>query len=172
MNLKKFLTQVATAAALTATAIAAQAATYQFKLTGDYTATWLLPSNPVPDDSANGIGFVVWDVDGFPDAALEVVDIFFWDASFGGGLQIDDYYGGTVLASTEGPQLYTGTHDNPVFKLGTFSLTEYQGSGTYSLTITDITPVPEPASVGLMLGGLGLVAAAARRRKAEATEAA
>lgn len=171
MSLKNLLTRTVTAAALTAAAMAAQAATYQFALTGDYTATWQLPSNPIPDDSADGIGFVLLDVAGFPDAALEVADVYYWDGSFGGGVQIEDYNGGAILVSTEGPQLYTGTHDNPTFKLGTFALTEYGGSGAYTLTVTDVSAVPEPASITLMLGGLGLVgAAAARRRKTEEVE--
>lgn len=168
MGLKRLLTHIAATTALFAAATGAQAGTYQFSLTGDYTASWQLQSNPIPDDSADGVGFVLWDVDGFPDAALGVADVFFWEGSFGGGLQIDDYYGGSVLVSTEGPQLYTGTNANPVFKLGTFALTEYNGSGSYTLTVTDVTAVPEPASIALMLGGLGLVGTAAtRRRKTE-----
>lgn len=173
MKLKNLLTQLATAAALTTTALAAQADIYEFSLTGDYTATWQLNSTVLSDSSADGIGFVLWDVDGFPDAVLNVADVYFWHADIGGGLQIEDYYGDAILVSTDGPQLYTGPEDNPTFLLGTFALTEYQGSGTYSLTVTNLSAIPEPASIALMLGGLGLVGvAAARRRTREETETA
>ncbi|PZP29436.1 MAG: hypothetical protein DI603_17390 [Roseateles depolymerans] len=173
MNLKKFLTRVTAAAAMAAAAVGAQADTYQFTLTGDYNATWLLASSPTPDDYGDGQGFVIWDVEGFADASEGVADVYFWSGDIGGGLQVNDFYGGDfALVSTDGPQLYTGTEDAPTFTLGTFSLTEYQGSGTYTLTVTNVSAVPEPASVALLLGGLGLVgAAAARRRRSENEEA-
>lgn len=172
MNLKKFLTRVTAAAAMAAAAVGAQADTYQFTLSGDYNATWLLASSPTPDDYGDGAGFVIWDVEGFDDAAFGVADVYFWHVDQGGGLSIDDYYGETTLLIADGPQLYTGTEDAPTFTLGTFSLSEYQGSGTYTLTVTNVSAVPEPASVALLLGGLGLVgAAAARRRRSENEEA-
>jgi hypothetical protein len=36
--------------------------------------------------------------------------------------------------------------------LGTFALSEYRRSGSYTLTVT---AVPEPATYGMLLGGLG-----------------
>jgi hypothetical protein len=75
--------------------------------------------------------------------------------------------------STEGFQLYTGSEDNPTFRLGTFALTEYLGAGRYSLTVTDLdalpeppVDVPEPASAALLLGGLGVLLASRKRRQA------
>ncbi|WP_422015167.1 PEP-CTERM sorting domain-containing protein [Roseateles sp.] len=169
MNVKSLLSKIATAAALTAAAAAAQADTYQFTLTGAYNATWQMQSTIEPDDPYEGQGFIVWDVAGtFPGASTGLVDLTFYHGDLGGGVQIDDFYGDATLLIADGPQLYTGSELNPTFNLGTFALTEYQGTASYTLTVTNLSAVPEPASIALLLGGLGLVgAAAARRRKTE-----
>jgi hypothetical protein len=166
MKLKNLLTQIAAAAALSTAAMAAQADTYQFTLSGDYTASWTLNSTVVADDYADGIGFMVWDIEGnFPGSLIDVADLTFWHGDIGGGLSIDDYYGEQTLLIADGPQLYTGTEDSPTFILGSYNLTEYEGSGTYTLTIS---AVPEPASIALMLAGIGIVGGVAvRRRKTE-----
>jgi len=146
----------------------AHAGLLQFQITGDYTATWTLDSNPTPDLAGEEEGFVVWDVD-YPDALLGVADIWFYNAAIGGGLQIEDYYGGYYFLVTDGPQLYTGSEFDPTFLTGTFNLTEYLGTGSYVLTITELDApgqVPEPATGALLIGGLGLLAAARKRRQA------
>lgn len=166
MMLKKTFVQLAACMALAQMAAVAHADTYQFKLSGDYTASWQLESSAIPGGYQIGTGMVFGDVEGFPDALFGVADIYFWNGDIGGGLQINDYYGGDyALVSTDGPQLYTGTEDAPTFKLGTFALTEYQGTGTYTLTVTNISAVPEPATIAMLLGGLGVVGFTARRRQ-------
>jgi hypothetical protein len=70
---------------------------------------------------------------------------------------------------TDGPQLYTGSEDSPMFSLGTFFLTEFEGTQTYILTVTqadtgDGTDVPEPASAALLIGGLGAMYALRKRK--------
>ena len=169
MNLKHLLTRIGAATTLAAATFAAQAANYQFVLTGAYNASWQMQSTVVADGYSVGEGFVMVDVAGdFPDSAFNIVDLTFFHADLGGGMVIDDYYGDTTLLVTDGPQLYTGTEDMPTFQLGTFALTEYQGSATYTLTVTEVSAVPEPASVAMLLAGFGVVgAAAARRRRAE-----
>ena len=164
MNVKRLLSQVAISAALLWTG-AANAALYQFTVTGDYSAQWTLDSNVTPDVSQDGVGFLVYDVEGFPDAIFSIADITFFSAASGGGLVIEDFYLGNPLLVTDGPQLYSGSEDSPVFKLGTFALTEYEGTGAYTLNVTNLSAVPEPQTYAAMLAGLGLIGMVLRRRR-------
>jgi hypothetical protein len=166
MNLKSIWTQVVACSALALAATAAQADTYTFTVTGDYTATWQLESTVSPDVAFDGSYFTLWDVPGFSDAIWGVADLSFFHANNGGGLAIEDFYGFAILLLTDGPQLYSGSESSPTFLIGTYALTEYQGSGNYTLTIA--ATVPEPETYALMLGGLGVVGLIARRRKTEA----
>lgn len=166
MKLTKFL-KLAAASALLFSASFANAALYQFTLTGDYAASWQLNSSVTPDVVGDGEGFILWDVEGnFPGASEGVVDLTFYSDNIGGGLEILDFYGDTLLLTTDGIQLYTGTEDFPSFILGTFALTEFGGDGVYSLTISEVgaVAVPEPGSVFLLLGGIGAMAALRRRQ--------
>jgi hypothetical protein len=153
----------AAAAISLAISVPASADPLQFVITGDYNASFVLDSNPVPDAAFTNSYFTLWDVPGFPDAVADVADVSFFNALNGGGLGIEDFYGFNLLFLSDGPQLYSGTEANPIFKTGTFALSEYQGSGSYSLTISALG-VPEPASWGLMIAGFGLAGAALRRR--------
>jgi hypothetical protein len=173
VKLIKTLRNVALAAMLFSAGVA-NAALYQFQLTGDYTASWQLNSTVTPEDYEYDLGFLLVDVEGnFPGSLFDYTDMTFWNAAVGGGLEIYDWYGGSILLSADGLQLYTGTEDNPAFALGTFALTDYFGSGdTYVLTVSDLdaspeppADVPEPASVALLMGGLGLMAASRKRRQ-------
>lgn len=166
MKLMKLVRNAALAAMLL-TAGVANAALLQFTVTGDYTATWQIDSSVAPDDIYPGEGFIVWDVAGFDDAFFGVADISFFNAAIGGGIQIDDFYGGSTLLSTDGPQLYSGTEDNPFYLLGTFALTEFGGDGVYTLTVAEVgaAAVPEPATGALLLGGMVLMGALRKRRK-------
>lgn len=168
MKMLKFFRNAALAAVLLSTGVA-NAALLQFTVTGAYSATWQMDSNPAPDDFEDGLYFTVWDVEGFDDASFGVADLSFFSTAVGGGMEIYDFFGFNVLLSTDGPQLYTGTEDNPFFTLGTFALTQYQGTDTYTLTIAAVDapttpdPIPEPATGALLLGGLALLYGFTRR---------
>lgn len=174
MNLMKSLRNAALAVMLLSAGVA-NAALYQFTLTGAYTADWQLTSPASPDIVGDGEGFILWDVVGnFPGASEGVADLTFYSDAIGGGLEILDFYGDTLLLTTDGPQLYTGSEDNPFFALGTFFLTEFGGTDTYTLIISEIGgevpgDVPEPATGLLLIGGLGAMIAF-RKRKPGATK--
>lgn len=167
MNFAKTLTKVTLAAMLFSAGIA-NAALYEFKLTGDYAATWKLDSEDVPDSTQNGGGLTFQEVAGtFPN--FDALDITFFNAGISGGFQLYDFFTDSYVLTTNGPQLYSGKESRHEFALGTFSLTQYEGPGNYVLTITDLdalppVDVPEPATAALLAAGLGLLAAARRRR--------
>jgi PEP-CTERM motif len=162
MNLKKILSRAAVAATLLC-AGAANAALYQFTVSGGYSASWQLDSAPTPDLAPVGLGITFGDVRGvYANAVSELADVSFFNGSLGGGMSIEDYYGGTFLLIADGPQIYEGTEEAPLFHTGTYALTEYQGTATYTLTIA---AVPEPATYGMLLAGLALTAVALRRRQ-------
>jgi len=176
LNLKKSL-KAAAAVAVLFSASMANAALYQFNLTGDYTASWQLNSEVAPDFAIEGMGFGFFDVEGnFPGSLLGVADVTFYNGALGGGLEILDFYGDEYLLVTDSVQLYAGTDEAPTYLTGAFALTQYSGPGTYTLTVTNLdagpgpgpvpdpTDVPEPATAALLLGGLGLMLASRKRR--------
>lgn len=170
MNLVKNLRNAALAALLFSSGVA-NAALYQYQLTGDYTASWQLDTVAGPDFGVEGLGLVWFDVAGsFPGSALGVADVTFYHADIGGGVELFDFYGDQFLVVTDSQQLYTGPEGNPILSLGTFAMTQFGGSGNYVLTVTDLdaipdpVDVPEPASAAMLAGGLGVLYAVRRRR--------
>ena len=160
-------------AALLLSAGMANAALYQYQLSGDYAASWRLDTVAGPDYGADGLGLVWFDVAGsFPGSAEGVADVTFYAADFGGGVELFDFYGDQFLVVTDGQQLYSGPESNPLLALGAFALTQFNGSGNYVLTVTDLdalpdpVDVPEPATGALLIGGLGLLYAQRRRQQA------
>jgi hypothetical protein len=151
----------------------ANADVLDFHLSGDYTAEWQLNSTLTPDFVSPGAGFLLASVSGnFPGTPNNQANLYFYNASNGGGLGIDAASSNQSLLLTGGPQLYTGTEGAPVFQVGSFDLTAFDGPGSYTLTVTDLdaaaptTSVPEPATGALLLGGVGLLAALRKRRSA------
>jgi len=169
IKLLKMLRNVSVVAVLLSSS-AAHAGLYQFTLSGDYSASWQLDSTVAPDFIAEDQGFILEDVEGaFPGSLFDLADLTFYHESLGGGLEIYDFYGGLTLLLTDGAQLYTGSELMPSFLLGSFSLTDFDGAGTYVLTVTDLdagpVDVPEPATGAMLLGGLGMLYAARQRRR-------
>jgi hypothetical protein len=137
-------------------ASSAAAETLYFTLTGPHTATFALDSSPVPDSiSILGAGgdFALFDVvgtyDGSPTTFARIE--FITTAALRGGLFIND----TPL-NLIGPQLFTGTLQDPTFTRGTFRLAA-DDFFTPPYTLTIGAPVPEPASWALMLLGFAAI---------------
>lgn len=161
MKLKKILSCAAIAATLLC-AGAANAALYQFTVSGAYSASWQMDSAPTPDLAPVGLGITFGDVTGvYANAVSALADVSFFNSAMGGGMSIEGYYGGTFLLIADGPQIYQGSEETPLFTTGTYALTEYEGTASYTLTIA---AVPEPATYGMFIAGMALVAVAARRR--------
>ncbi|MBB3221671.1 PEPxxWA-CTERM sorting domain-containing protein [Pseudoduganella umbonata] len=164
MKLTRVLCSTAVAATLL-WAHAANAERYQFILSGDYSAKWVLDTDK-PDSASPGNGISYYDVAGtYPGSPFDIADIRFGNGSQGGGLFIVDSGTATPLLQSTGPQIYGGSEDNFVFAAGTYALSGFDvltGAGSYSL---NISVVPEPATYGMLLAGLGLVGVTLRRRQ-------
>ena len=165
MNMKHLIGALSMcAASMTATSV--DAAILRFTITGSYSATWDLNSSPVPSFYQGGAGFAIWNAAGtFTGAVQEQADVTFYNTAVGGGFNIYDVQGDLNLLAADGPQLYTGPESAPTFKLGTFALTQFHGSGAFSLTVAEVSAVPEPASAALVLAGLGVMYAIRRMRR-------
>jgi len=135
---------------------------------GDNTFTWELPTNPVitPDNAHPGEGFTIQDLS-FSENGVAMVgtlDFFNNNPSWGGGfdLWIGDYY----FSNAYGPQLFTGPDSTPTMRLGTFSLLDYGNDDSPTCgNMLQVTSVPEPSALSLLVIGLAIGLAFSLLRK-------
>jgi PEP-CTERM motif len=128
----------------------ANAAAYFFALSGANTATFTLDSSPTPNVTGAGY-FTVQNVAGtYNGSPVTFAGISFFDALHDGG-----FSAGSI--NLGGPQLFTGTLEDPMFTLGTFSLCDCTfGVSNYTVSITGAA-VPEAATWMMMLFGFGAI---------------
>jgi MYXO-CTERM domain-containing protein len=133
----------------------------------DFTASWQLPQDPVPDSVFLSNQFAFADVSFLINGNPETHQIAFFRAGGidKGGLMIGTTTAAVVLV--DGMQLYTGELASPTFLIGTFELDGYtlEGILPYRVTISEATEVSEPAGLAVMLAGLGLLGVVRRRRE-------
>ena len=158
----------------TATLVAASpayAAPLVFNFSGPSgTALFQLDSHPTPDASQTFIGsdqFSFNNVAGtFGGIAGTASTI-----SFGNGIFSSLSINAPNLGFTQfnAPTLFTGSPGSPTFLTGSFTLVNpFFGNG--QLTISPLAAaVPEPATWGMMILGMGVIGVALRRRQKVAT---
>ena len=161
-------------AAILATTFTAKADTLDFTLIGGgNTFTFSLPSNPSPDSDTLGTQFVLSSIlitedPGTPGSIAFSTDLTFSNSSVGGGVAfpLPSIPPISVDLNLSGPQLYTGTEDAPMFSPTTTPLVldEAKSGDSFTLDITDASPVPEPSSIAMFGSGLLALAGVARMK--------
>ncbi|MDQ7250315.1 hypothetical protein [Dongia sedimenti] len=164
-----------TLAALAAVTLAmagakAEATTLNFSLTGDYTANWVLDSNPTPSDFSNADGYTAFN----GVAGIDPLKLVFYSATLGfgsGGVRIsttaDPLTEVGAIFDFGGDQIFTGLLSAPQFAPGVFNLnvtflTPVPSAATATLTVTavPVATTPIPAALPLFmtaLAGMGFV---------------
>ncbi len=165
---------LAATAALAMAAPAAAVTTYNFSLTGAFTATWSMPASPTPDTPGDALSDFSGITFTLPDTSTLVSDFSIYSNSVSGGIYIyDQNSDDPVKYRGLGDEIYTGTPAAPTFKLGTFTLYNISNiqNGTLTISGPSVGGVPEPASWAMLIAGFGLTGAAMRRRRVGATTA-
>jgi len=168
------------AAALVAAAFAfgprAEASTLNFSLTGDYTASWTMDSNPTPSGSSTGDGYTFFSNVPGVDPLLLV----FYSSTLGfssGGMRISTTPDPTTevgaIVDLGGDQIYSGLLSAPVFAPGVFHFNAdfitnaaLHGPTTLTVTAAPVATTPIPAALPLFisaLAGMGYVGWRRRR---------
>lgn len=178
MTLQKFTRGTAAFGALllAGTALPVSAATLLFDFSGDdgRSFTFTLDDTRAPDQT-NNFGTASRIV--FRDVAGTFVDPQGMDTnalsiSFGTGF-LSTLQVSTINFSPNtfrGPALFDGSTTNPQFNLGSFQLTggALNGAGG-TLNISQVAPIPEPATWAMMLLGFFGIGGVLRTRKSKVT---
>lgn len=100
-------------------------------------------------------------------------------SDFGGGIYFytDALFGGFETENgeflTSGAQLFSGSINSPIFSPGAYQLLGFEGTPDGVLTISPaatVSSAPEPGAWALMVGGIGMLGAVMRSRKARRDE--
>ncbi len=148
------------------TVLPASAAPILFELSGSKNATFTIDSAAIPafeSSSAFGDQISYNSVAGTYGGTAGTATI-----GFGTNIFAQLNVGGTPLGFTQFacPNLFSLVNSQPVFNLGTYSLTSIV-SGSSTLRISSVAAaVPEPATWAMMLVGFGGIGVAMRRRRA------
>lgn len=141
-------------------AVPASAASLLFKVTGAYSAEFLLDSDPVLTGVAPTAYFWIYGVAGTYGGTSGTANLVINTSAWGGGISIQPIAGGGITGF--GPQIFSGSELDPTIMPGTYELTDFNGP----VTLVISAAVPEPASWAMMIGGFGLIGFGMRRRKA------
>jgi hypothetical protein len=130
------------------------------RLFGDSNGDFTLPASPTPDSYTEAY-FGIAGKPGRLDGVDGIYSFYFYTLASGGGFDMTDDNDPDRLIQLAGPVLFGGPTTAPRFIAGVYTLTDLDGGGDFTLTIT---AVPEPANWALLITGFGLTGAALRRR--------
>ena len=167
--MSRVLSTIGAALLLGLSALPAEAAIFDFVLSGSRQASFEISSLTVPTSSSSSIF-------GSQVSYSNIAGIFGNVAETGtigfgtGPIFADLNIGATGLGFTQfaGPDLFTGDPAHPVFKTGTFVLPSIV-SGTSTLVISQVAAVPEPSTWAMLILGFCGIGVVAYRRKSKPT---
>lgn len=168
-GLKGMMVAALAAVAFTA-APRAEATTLNFSLTGDYTANWVLDSNPTPTDFSISDGYTSFS----GVAGIDPLKLVFYSSTLGygsGGVRIsttaDPLTEVGAIFDFGGDQIFTGLLSAPQFAPGVFNLNvtfltpvPSAASATLTVTAASVATTPIPAALPLFmtaLAGMGFI---------------
>lgn len=154
--MRKFLSFTAISAAALAASSPAFAGPVLFNITGPNAISFTVDQSPTPDFSSTSF-FALYSVLTTVNGVTSSGEI---DFDPGGSFKVAGY---TFGASVD---LFSGTTTSPTFLIGNYTLEGFHPDATgYSLSISQVAAVPEPATWTMLLVGFGAIGFAIRRRR-------